>query len=99
MKQTERSALGSSWRDVEKELFSGEEIRVSKLRVSLMNAIIEARQEKDMAQKELEKLSGVKQPHIARIENGNTNPQIDTVLRILAPLGKTLRVVPMDHFD
>lgn len=29
-------------------------------------------------------------------EKGLTNPQIDTVLKILAPLGKTLAVVPLN---
>lgn len=96
MSQRKNTALGSNWKDVEKELFTEEEILESELRVSIMNAIIEARQDKGITQKELEKLSGVKQPHIARIENGNTNPQIDTVLKILAPLGKTLKVSPIE---
>jgi DNA-binding phage protein len=29
------------------------------------------------------------------MEAGETNPQIDTVLRVLAPLGKTLAVIPL----
>ena len=45
--------------------------------------------------KELEKMSGVKQPVIARMETGSTSPQLDTILKILAPLGKTLAVVPI----
>lgn len=32
-----------------------------------------------------------------RQEKGLTNPQIDTVLKILAPLGKTLAVVPLNN--
>ena len=43
----------------------------------------------------LEELSGVKQPIIARMEAGKTNPQLDTMLKVLAPLGKTLAVVPL----
>ena len=43
-----------------------------------------------------EELSGVKQPVIARIEKGTSSPQIETVLKILAPLGKTLAIVPLD---
>ena len=31
----------------------------------------------------------------ARIEKGTTNPQIATILKLLAPLGKTLAVVPL----
>ncbi|MCI9086944.1 MAG: XRE family transcriptional regulator, partial [Clostridia bacterium] len=33
---------------------------------------------------------------IARMERGNTNPQLDTILKVLAPLGKTLAIVPLD---
>ena len=89
-------AVGSSWKEVEKEIFTREEIRESDLRVSLINSIIEARREKGITQKELEKLSGVKQPHIARIECGDTSPQINTVIKLLVPLGKTLKIVPID---
>lgn len=31
------------------------------------------------------------------MEKGSTNPQIKTVLKILAPLGKTLAIVPIDN--
>ena len=37
-------------------------------------------------------LSGVKQPVISRMEVYVTSPQLDTVLKVLAPLGKTLYV-------
>lgn len=37
-----------------------------------------------------------KQPVIARMERGQTSPQLDTVLKLLAPLGKTLAIVPPD---
>jgi len=45
----------------------------------------------------LEELSGVKQPVIARMETGKTNLQLDIILKILASLGKTLTVVPLNH--
>ena len=40
-------------------------------------------------------MSGVKQPVIARMESGATSPQLETILKVLAPLGKTLAVVPL----
>ena len=83
------------WSDVESELFTAEEIRESKLRVAIISELIKARQEKNISQRELEQLSGVKQPIISRMEAGETSPQLDTVLRVLAPLGKTLAVVPL----
>ena len=90
------SAIGDSWEEVEQEIFTPEEIAESRLRVALIGEIIKARQEQGMSQKRLEELSGVKQPVIARMERGSTSPQLDTVLKVLAPLGKTLAVVPLD---
>ena len=89
------SSVGSKWEDVQKELFTQEEIVESKLRVQLMGELIKARQEQGISQKKLEELSGVKQPMIARMERGSTNPQIDTLLKVLAPLGKTIAIVPI----
>jgi len=83
------------WSDVRKELYTAEEIRESDLRVAIISELIKARNEKNISQRELEQLSGVKQPIISRMEAGETSPQLDTVLRVLAPLGKTLAVVPL----
>lgn len=56
--------------------------------------MVKARNDYGVTQKELEALSGVRQPIIARMEKGNTCPQIDTILKILAPMGKTLAIIP-----
>lgn len=90
------SANGGTWEELRKELFTPEEIAASDLRVALIGELIKARQEKGISQKKLEELSGVKQPVIARMEKGNASPQLDTVLKVLAPLGKTLAVVPIE---
>ena len=91
------SAIGRSWEEVRAELFTPEEIAESDLRVALIGELIKARQEKGLSQKKLEEISGVKQPIIARMEKGRTSPQLDTVLKVLAPLGKTLAVVPLNN--
>jgi len=96
LKKRGSEAVGSSWEDVRSELFSPEEIAESNLRVAIIGELVKARQEQGISQKKLEELSGVKQPVIARMEKGTTSPQIDTVLKVLAPLGKTLAVVPMN---
>ena len=90
------SAIGSKWSDVEKKLFTPEEIAESNLRVALVGELIKARKEQGISQKKLEELSGVKQPIIARMEKGSTNPNISTVLKVLAPLGKTLYIGDME---
>lgn len=94
-KMTENPAIGSNWEEVRREIFTPQEIAESDLRVALIGEIIKARQEQGISQKKLEELSGVKQPVIARLEKGSTSPQLDTILKILAPLGKTLAVVPL----
>ena len=84
--------LIDEWGPLEKEIFTPEEIAASDLRVAIIGELIKARNERGVSQKKLEELSGVKQPIIARMERGSTSPQIDTVLKVLAPLGKTLYV-------
>lgn len=84
------------WSEVRQELYTAEEIRESDLRVAIIGELIKARNEKNISQRELEQLSGVKQPIISRMESGETSPQLDTILRVLAPLGKTLYVGDLD---
>lgn len=85
-------AIGSNWKDVRKEIFTPEEIAESDLRVALVGELIKARKEMGITQKRLEELSGIKQPVIARMEKGTVSPNLDTVLKVLAPLGKTLYI-------
>lgn len=94
MKDTS-TALGAEWQDSRKKIFTPEELRKSELKTAIVGELIEAREQKQLSQKRLEELSGVKQPVIARMESGRTNPRLDTILKILAPLGKTLAVVPI----
>lgn len=89
-------ALGYEWQDIRKKLFTQEENAESDLRVALIGELIKARQDKGITQKQLEILSGVKQPVIARMENGTSIPKLSTILKVLAPLGKTLAVVPLE---
>lgn len=93
------TALGHKWSDVRKELYTPEEIAASDLRVALIGEMIKARDEKGISQKKLEELSGVRQPVIARMEKGKTIPQLETVLKVLAPLGKTLAIVPLESVN
>ena len=84
-------ALGS-WEELRTKLFTPEERAASALRVALMHELAEARHKLGISQRKLEELSGVKQPVIARMENGTNSPQLDTVLKILGALGKTLYI-------
>ena len=91
------NAVGRDALEFVDSFLTPEEIAESNLRTALIGELIKARQEKGLSQKKLEELSGVKQPVIARMEKGTTSPQLDTILKVLAPLGKTLAVVPMEN--
>ncbi len=87
-------AVGQKWEDIEDELFTPDEIAKSNLRVEIIGELIKARNEKGISQRELASLSGIAQPVIARIEKGTSSPNLETLVRLLSALGKTLAVVP-----
>ena len=95
MSKAKINPRGSSCDELEKQLFTPEEIVESKVRVDIISEMINAREENGITQKQLEAMSGIKQPVISRMEKGVTDPQLSTVLKILNSLGKTLQVVPM----
>lgn len=63
--------------------------------IELIGKMVEAREQKGLSQRELAEISGVKQPAIARLESMKTTPQIDTLFKILNPLGYTISIVPL----
>ncbi len=81
--------------DFDKEHFTAEEIAESDIRVALITELVKARKEQGISQRQLAEMSDVKQPQIARMERGDANPQLETLLKVLAPLGMTLAIVPM----
>ena len=86
------AAIGADWDDVEKELFTPEEIAASDIRVELISEIVKARTEKGISQRKLGEMCGLRQPVIARIEQGGTNPKLETIVKILSPLGMKLSI-------
>ena len=81
--------------EFDREHFTPEEIAESDLQAALITAMVKARQEQGISQRKLEELSGVSQPVIARMEKGVVSPQVDTLLKVLAAMGKTLAIVPL----
>lgn len=57
-----------------------------------IRAVIAARLESRMTQKELAQKTGIRQSNISRIESGACSPTIDTLTRIAAGLGKQLKI-------
>lgn len=59
---------------------------------AVVRAILEARREKGITQKDLSDLTGIAQGDISKLENGNANPSVKTLKRIASAMGKTLRI-------
>ncbi len=89
-----------TWDDLQKELnFTNEEDIEMELEKQIILATIEARKKAKISQKELSEKSKIIQPSISKIENLKRLPQTTTLLKLLYPLGYTLKVVPLDELD
>lgn len=87
-----------SWEEVKQDLnFSPEQEAEIQLEMDIIQATIEARKKSKLTQRDLAKKSGIKQPVIARIEKYVNSPQTSTLIKLLYPMGYTLRVVPLDN--
>ncbi len=59
---------------------------------SIVSALISKRTEMGISQRELASLCGIPQSSVARIESFATTPKLDTLLKIMQPLGLHLHV-------
>lgn len=50
--------------------------------------VVEARKSQNLTQKELSKLTGIRQSNLSRIENGKCTPTLEMLQKIAAGLGK-----------
>ena len=62
--------------------------------VELIGKLIEAREAKGLTQKQLAEAAGIKQSAVARLETLKATPQIDTLFKVLTPMGYKLTIVP-----
>lgn len=61
----------------------------------LIDNMVSIREEQGLSQAELAKICNIKQPVIARMEKATHSPQIDSLLKVLVPMGYTLQIVPL----
>ena len=59
----------------------------------IVGAMIDKRNELGISQRELAQMCGIPQSSVARIESYKTTPNLDTLLKIMQPLGLVLTVV------
>ena len=59
---------------------------------AIIQAIIDARRDSGLTQKELSQRTGITQSDISKMEKGNANPSIRTLQRLASGMGKILRI-------
>ena len=86
-----------NWEDFEKTLnISPEAEEEIRLEMEIIKATLKIREQKKLSQNELSKITGIKQSAIARIENSKHSPTINTLIKLLYPMGYTLGVIPIN---
>jgi len=61
----------------------------------IISELVRIREVQKMSQKRLSEMVEMSQPSLARLESKRISPGIDTLLKLFAPLGYTLEVVPI----
>ncbi len=85
-----------AWKELRKELnITSDDERVIALEKELIRSLVAIREDQGLSQAQLAKQCNVKQPVIARIEKAAHSPQLNSLLKILAPMGYTLQIVPI----
>ena len=59
---------------------------------AIIQAMVDARKETGLTQKQLAEKSGISQGDISKLENGNANPSLRTLQPLAAGVGKTLHI-------
>ena len=86
----------TNWKDLRTELnITPEEETIIELEKELIKTMVAIREKQGLSQAELADKCNVKQPVIARMEKAVHSPQIDSLLKILVPLGYKLKIVPI----
>lgn len=80
------------------------ELLVQKLlsEITITQDLVKLRRDLGLSQADVAEITGLRQPHVAKLESGNfKNFEIKTLLRVAAALGKTVKLslVPDDRLD
>lgn len=84
-----------TWEDFKKQLKkdnSMQFIEEMETLALIVSAIIERRRELEYSQRELADICGIPHSSVARIESCSVRPNVETILKIMKPLGLTLSV-------
>lgn len=69
--------------------------RLKELEKEVIRQIVVARKSQHLSQRVVGERAGIIRETVAKIENNLNSPQINTLIRLLEPIGYTLGVVPL----
>ena len=78
-RQLQRPSFKAEWDTLQPELTSAQ-------------AMIDARKESGLTQKQLSERTGIAQADISKLERGNANPSLRTLQRLAAGMGMNVRI-------
>jgi predicted transcriptional regulator len=86
----------SEWKEFLSEQLKKPEIRTEwdamEPEFAIIQAIIDARKNAGLTQKQLSERTGINQSEISRLENGEANPSLKTLKRIATAMNTTLKI-------
>lgn len=68
-------------------------LELAEIQANIIKAVIDKRNNEKLSQRELAKMCGIPQSTLARIERGVVVPNLDTLLKVMHPLGLSLKIV------
>lgn len=84
-KETYVSPFGESWESYRDRTFTAEEITAANIKAAILGELIKAREENSISQRTLDEFAQL-----------DPDPQLSTLIKVLVPLGKTLKIVPLE---
>ncbi len=78
-RQLQRPSFKAEWDTLQPEL-------------TIAQAMIDARKESGLTQKQLSERTGIAQADISKLERGNANPSLRTLQRLAAGMGMSVRI-------
>lgn len=85
-----------SYNELKQQLLQNEDVKEEYDRLEpeyqVVRAIVEARQEQHLTQKELAEKTGIDRSDISKLENGSANPSLRTLKRLADGLGMQLKI-------
>ena len=86
----------SSYTELKKKSLENPEVKAAydelQPEYDIIQAMIDARKNQNMTQKDLSEVTGITQADISRIENGTRNPSLEMVKRLAAGMGMRLKL-------